>query len=238
MKPNQIKTEPRSKNDNHPPFLVGGLIVAIVTATSWCRDWGRFQIYDVQNHVHLGVERPDVAIDVVELDNTVFSNLFGRTIPSRTAVRVTGPRKAFWLENLNDLKGYVSIRTPADALTYVRLVTSSEMIYAGASDASEVTTQPEIGTAVNGPGAPRYTAGLFGMLSAGDYKADGFTPTTVYQSNTSFLIRRWVCTLRDNKRIQLWDETVDADGGYSRKIVNDLPAPTSRGEAWSIAPLK
>src|SRR4051812_40218674 len=99
--------------------------------------------------MYLGVEKPDVTIDIMDLNNTVFSNLFGHTAPPHMALRVTGSGKVFWLENLNELKGYVTIRTPAHALTYVRLATSREMIYAGSSDAIEVSVNPDFDKGVD-----------------------------------------------------------------------------------------
>lgn len=201
---------------------------------------GRYFIYDVQEHISLGVENPGVSLDIVQLQNTVFSKPFGQWATSLTAIRVQTPKRVFWLKNLGELRGDVTIRNADDALTYVQLATTDQAYFAGLGRALEIYRYPpEDKHSPLSEGIPS-KSGFNAMVHDADYKKDGFAPATVSQSGNTFHIRRWVWIIDDFKPsdVQLWDESVDSDGAYTCNVLISKPAPTKHGEVWSIPLLK
>lgn len=203
---------------------------------------GRYFIYDVQEHINLGVENPGVSLDLVELQNTILTNLSpqGRAMPSLTAIRVQTPKRVFWLKNLGELRGDVTIRNADDALKYVRLATNDEAYFAKLGKALEIHRYPpDDRHSVFSEGIPS-KSGYRAMVHDADYKKDGFAPATVSQSGGTYHVRRWVWIIDDSKpsNVQLWDESVDPHGAYTCNVLISKPAPTNHGEVWSIPFLK
>lgn len=220
---------------------LAALIACIIPVPGliWYCVRGRYFIYDLQRHIHLGVEKPGVSLDIVELQNTIFSGLQGHCCPSLTAIRVQTPNRVFWLHSPGELQGDVTIRTPDDALNYVQLFTTDDAFYAGISNALEVSCLDPSNEKSGPDQGIESKSGFDAMVKSADYKADGFTPPTVSQSGHVFHIRRWVwITSLKSGNVQLWDESVAPDGAYACRILLSKPAPTSHGEEWAYPCLK
>jgi len=194
----------------------------------WYAVRGRYEIYPYSSAMGVGVENHGVSIDVVELDNTIFS--FGYATHGPLAILVRTPTRVFWLRTLNDLRGSVGIYNETGALQYVRLITSEAAYFAGISHALEIYPSSSQGGDSSGGNHAVYSA----VLNDKDYQAAGFTKTEVTQSGGVYHIRRWVCVFDTGKAsaVEYWDETVHTNGAYSRQVLIRKPPPMVHGEEW------
>jgi hypothetical protein len=63
----------------------------------------------------------------------------------------------------------------------------------------------------------------------------GFPPPVVLGKQAPFEIKQWMCAYDGVGRgieAQFWDETVGADGSYSRSVVTRKPLPLIPGQDW------
>jgi len=227
-----MKDAETRKSKSIPILSAVCVCVVALMGLTWYVVRGRYTIYDVQSSGGVGVENPGVSLDVVELDNNIFS--FGYSIPSRLAIRVQTPAMLFWLRSLNDLRGSVGIYTTKGALKYARLITSKTAYYAGISQAIEVYALSDLSVDSKGIDIVQPQPGDPAVLSDNNYQADGFTRAVVTSSGDAYHIHRWVCVFNQGvaRAIEYWDETVHSDGAYSRQVLISKPPPTKHGEVW------
>jgi hypothetical protein len=192
-------------------------------------------------HLRLGIERPGISIDLAVTND---GGPFGHVSPVMTAVRVSTPSTCFLAHFIRDLRGYVTIRNPQDALRFVRMGTSRYLVYTGIGEGLEVDSVSQaMSRAFNEQDEMQMAtdrSGELGVLSDADYRADGFQPPHSTQQGRTCRIRRWVCVMKnfDGHDVQLWEETVGGDGSYARKVLTTRPVPTSHGEQWFVYGLK
>lgn len=139
-------------------------------------------------------------------------------------VRVTAPHHVFELVWPNQLQGYVTIATRAQAVSFVRLPYNC--------DALEVIPErdPSLSSSARS-GSTEYAMESDKYVTASAFDVPGLSPAVVTGDRPPFRVRRWMWPLGDSE-VQLWEETVGADGAYSRTILVHRPIQTALSESW------
>jgi hypothetical protein len=215
-------------------FVLCALVAILLCGAFWYVERERYYIYRLHQVMPTGFENQGLTVEDVELDNTIFSGLIGHGIPSSTALRAETGGQVFWLTSPGDLKGRLRIANAADALSFVRIATSDGMIWSQMAkhNGFEIHKLSDTGD----PNCPwKIERGMFAVLTDNNYALDGFQAPTVTATANGYIVTRWIwvaSNFLNSGNVELWEETVTRDAGYSRRTLVSRPAPVAHGEQW------
>ena len=172
-----------------------------------------------------------------------------------------------------DLHGSILIRTPGDALQYVRLSTTppihelwftthyhefevipvsmfrSLKTYGGHGQSPDGVDTVEAQKALATPDG--WSSGTGGILSDAAFRQAGFQQPQVSRTGAHFTVKRWIFIVPDDwlvpydpaqesyrqefakySKLELIQETVNADGSYRRKVLRTQKCPNLPGTTW------
>lgn len=217
-------------------FVLCALVAILLCGAFWYVERERYYIYHLHRVMPTGFEDQGLTVEDVELDNTIFSGLIGHGVPSSTALRAETGGRVFWLTGLADLRGRLHISNVVQALQFVRIATNDGMLWSRM--AAEHPLEVHRGSDADNPYANiAMPSGRYAVLSDRDYMRDGFSAPVVAQTSRGYTITRWIWPAKwfpNNGNVELWEETVTPDAGYSYRVLASKPAPTSHGEQWDV----
>jgi len=140
-----------------------------------------------------------------------------------------------WIQDMRRLKGHVEIRSPGQALSFVRLWGSPLLAGAIGDWDLEIATKSEIdGLSFGDPRCKevleKSRTGMYGIANLKTMHSEGVRPATVKAVNGGFQISRYVLSVNFNEnryRILLMREFVKRNGAYFAKVVSSRPTSSA-----------
>jgi hypothetical protein len=213
------------------------------------------QSFELRHRLSLSI---DCEITGVSIEKLTFVS--ASTSLTGTRIDVSTPDGTLYLENINQLAGYVFIDNEAKALRYVRFFTSPLLFYSINPIEIEILQDSEIdellifssdervrqswkaasiltdhsGSEDADPALVKY---VWGGLSPAAYAQGRFHGPNVTRADGRFLITRWIYCQRDRDPIEecvvaLIEESVSHIGEYSRRTISEMKAPDLPGVEW------
>lgn len=200
----------------------------------------QYKYPSVEQTIQVGCELPGVRIELVLVEPIT-------PIEAGLRLRVQYRDSAVLLKDLPDLKGYVKIAAPRQALQFVRLLTSPATRYLWWSRGNleveiihsrDARTIPAFGIKQHHLDALFRGTGTLGSLSPDVYRRGPFFPPRLRGIKEGYVVERWIYseTFKNGKAkgsIQLIREIIGTDGSYKRQILKDMP-PHVKGASLFI----
>jgi hypothetical protein len=220
-------------------------MLACLLGGAWYLENPRLHTTETRERITVGLEKPGVTIQQVTVD--------GLMTPAPHHLEVSLPRGTRKLTDLNQLRGLVTIRTPAEALLYVRLRTATAWngewgrgpFLCEIVPSSELPHLPAFGDhdyqrELKAP-FDRKWSGSEGQLTPAAFRMGHFSLPVVSRMGAGFCVQRWIYSENFHtgawKRLELVElvrETVGPDGEYHQAVIKSKPPPSLYGSDWGI----